>query len=183
MGYRTGNKNAVESIEFGFCTVIGTNPGWVTSLGNTVPMTWFSFTNVVERPPKLTRTCVAGVKPAPLTTTVNGLVMLPAIIGDGWPVTLVSVGPEVPTIKLTGAESMKSPDGPRLRTFNCTVPVVTKSDGSTVAVNKVGFVTVVRTCEAANSTTLPVVNLLMFPVKMFPVNVVGAVKLLPCTVI
>ena len=39
------------------------------------------------------------------------------------------------------------------------------------------------TWEAANNTTLPVVNLLIFPVKIFPVNVVGGVKLLPCTVI
>ena len=123
------------------------------------------------------------MKPPPLTMIVNGIVILPAMIGDGWPVTLVNVGPDVPTIKLTDAESMKSPDGPRLRTRTCTVPVVTRSDGSMVAVKRVGFVTVVGTCDAANRTTLPVVNLLMFPVKIFPVKVVGAVKLLPCTVI
>ena len=51
------------------------------------------------------------------------------------------------------------------------------------AVRRVGLTTVVGTCDAANSTTLPVVNLLMFPVKMFPVKVVGGVKLVPWTVI
>src|SRR2546427_10348145 len=51
------------------------------------------------------------------------------------------------------------------------------------AVRRVGLTTVVGTCDAANSTTLPVVNWLMFPVKMFPVKVVGGVKLVPWTVI
>ena len=47
------------------------------------------------------------------------------------------------------------------------------------AVRRVGFITVVGTCEAPNTTTLPVVNWLTFPVKTFPVKVVGGVKLLP----
>ena len=41
IGYRTANWNGVESTEFGFCTVIGMNPAIVTSLGSTVPTTWF----------------------------------------------------------------------------------------------------------------------------------------------
>ena len=95
---------------------MGTKPGTVTSAGSTVPMTWFWLTYVVGRPRKLTRTWVAGVKPEPLTTTVNGLVTVPPMIGLGWPVTLVSVGGDVPTRNVNGAESMKSPEGPRLRT-------------------------------------------------------------------
>ena len=40
----------------------------------------------------MTRTRVAGVKPEPLTVTVNGPDTWPAINGFGTPVTLVSVG-------------------------------------------------------------------------------------------
>jgi len=101
------------------------------------------------------------------------------MMGEGWPVTLVNVGGEVPTIKVNDEESMKSPDGPRLRTRTCTGPVVTSKEGSMDAVKTVGLMTDVETWEAPNRTTLPVVNLLTFPVKMFPVNVVGGVKLLP----
>src|SRR5215470_5535795 len=103
------------------------------------------------------------------------------MIGVGWPVTVVSVGAAEPTRNETGAESMKSPEGPRLRIVTCTVPVVTRRDGGTDACKNVGFVTLVGTCEAANTRTLPVVNLLMFPVKMLPLKVVGGVKLVPWT--
>src|SRR5215510_16360756 len=113
---------------------------------------------------------------------VNGEVAPPAMMGEGCPVTLVRVGGDVPTRNDTDAESMKSPDGPRLRTRTCTVPVVTRSEGSTEAVNSVGLSTSVGIWDAANITTLPVVNLLMFPVKILPVKLVGGVKLAPCTV-
>src|SRR5215510_12446686 len=112
----------------------------------------------------------------------NGLVTPPATIGLGWPVTVVSAGAVVPMMKDTAEESIKSPDGPRLRTRTCTVPVVTRSEGSTEAVNSVGLSTSVGIWDAANITTLPVVNLLMFPVKILPVKLVGGVKLAPCTV-
>ena len=46
-----------------------------------------------------------------------------------------------------------------------------------------GLLTAVGTCESRKTRVVPVVNLLMFPMKIFPVNVVGSIKLLPCTVI
>src|SRR5262245_10498210 len=39
IGYRTGSWYALESTELGFCTVIGTKPARVRSLGNMVPIT------------------------------------------------------------------------------------------------------------------------------------------------
>ena len=130
---------------------------------------------------KFTRTRVAGVKPMPLTVTLNALVTFPAINGFGTPVTLVNVGGAVPTVNGSEAESAKSPEGPRFLTRICTVPVVTSKDAGTVAFNRVWLLTLVGTCDSEKTKTVPVVNLLMFPVKMFPVNVVGAMKLLPST--
>src|SRR5438270_1989880 len=117
---------------------------------------------------KLTRTRVAGVKPEPLTVTVNGPATWPAINGLGTPVTLVNVGAAVPIVNGTDPESAKSPDGPRFLTLTCTVPVVTSRDEFTLAVSSVGLLTEVGTWESAKTKTLPVVNLLMFPVKIFP---------------
>src|SRR5215831_18159387 len=124
---------------------------------------------------KFTRTVVAGVKPDPFTVTWNGLVTLPAIKGFGTPTTLVNVGAPVPRMNEKGAESTKSPDGPRFLTTTCTVPVVTSNEFGTVAFRSVGLLTVVATREPSNTKTVPVVNLLMFFVKMFPVNAVGSI--------
>src|SRR5262249_7019470 len=107
----------------------------------------------------------------------------PRISGVGWPVTLVSDGAALPTRKETGAESTKSPEGPRLRMVTGTVPVVTNKDGGTEACKNVGFVTVVGVCEAEKTSQLPVVNLLMLPVKILPLKVMGSVKFVPCTLI
>ena len=64
-----------------------------------------------------------------------------------------------------------------------TAPVVTSKLELMPAVRSVGLLTVVGTCESRKTKTVPVVNLLMFPMKIFPANVIGSMKLLPCTVI